>query len=89
MSFVRFEIGVSTPTADKDAPSEIFFGMLLKSPISEELHAKERTRQPTQSLASQVVRQIADAVIKTHNGYGYGYGFKLGLHRSPTSLPLV
>ena len=22
-------------------------------------------------------------------GYGYGYGFKLGLHRSPTSLPLV
>ena len=21
--------------------------------------------------------------------YGYGYGFKLGLHRSPTSLPLV
>ena len=23
------------------------------------------------------------------DGYGYGYGFKLGLHRSPTSLPLV
>ena len=22
-------------------------------------------------------------------GYGYGYGFKLGLYRSPTSLPLV
>ena len=21
--------------------------------------------------------------------YGYGYGFKLGLHQSPTSLPLV
>ena len=21
--------------------------------------------------------------------YGYGYGFKLGLYRSPTSLPLV
>ena len=21
--------------------------------------------------------------------YGYGYGFKIGLHRSPTSLPLV
>ena len=22
-------------------------------------------------------------------GFGYGYGFKLGLYRSPTSLPLV
>ena len=22
-------------------------------------------------------------------GYGYGYGYKLGLHRSPISLPLA
>ena len=32
------------------------------------------------------------ACIDTHTHtlyYGYGYGFKLGLYRSPTSLPLV
>ena len=27
--------------------------------------------------------------LRASYGYGYGYGFKLGLHRSPTSLPLV
>ena len=34
-------------------------------------------------LAKFVMTDICEAVY----GYGYGYGFKLGLYRSPTSLP--
>ena len=33
--------------------------------------------------------QLSVKVYVNGYGYGRGYGFKLGLHRSPTSLPLV
>ena len=65
--------------------------MPIRPAHAEVLVAKPKSPMQSGCCVAGRVRKKKDDVggRRCRYGYGYGYGFKLGLYRSPTSLPLV